>query len=191
MAENDDLRERNQLLQKSLQSVEIEIEICNSQFLRVTKKYIKLKDVTKLLYKALLKCKNMNCRAVRHFSRSAGYSKKMMCSVNKFVIIIDRTPYNIKKKYYKICRHAKRHAHLNMYFAKRFVYRELSVIVKNYITKITNLSNKCKFYRKYFIISAKKYHLTVRKATSVATEALQSANLSLNYTLLGMDIKCM
>lgn len=124
----------------------------------------------------------MNCRAVCNFGRSAGYAKKIVCSLNKFVIVISRIPYNIKKKY-KSCRHAKTYARVNMYFAKRFVYRDLSVIIK---TKITRFSKKCKFYQKNFIVSTKKYYSTVRKAGSVATKALQSANQLL--TPLGMDI---
>ena len=124
----------------------------------------------------------MNCRAVRHFGRSAHYAKKMMCSVNKFVIVIGQIPYNIKKKY-KRCHRAKRYARISICFAKRFVYRELSVKIK---PKITCYSKKCKFYQKHFIASTKASYSTVRKATSVATKALQSANQSL--TPLGMDM---
>ena len=143
---------------------------------------MKLQDVTKLLHKALLKCKNMNCRAACHFGRSAGYAKKMLCSVNKFVIVIDQIPYNIKKKY-KSCHRAKRYARISTCFAKKFVYGELSVTIK---PKITYYSKKCKFYQKHFIASTKASYSTVRKATSVATKALQSANLSL--TPLGMNM---
>ena len=142
---------------------------------------MKLQDITKLLYKALLKCKEMNCRAVRNFGRSAHYAKKMICSINKFVIVIYRIPYNIKKKY-KSYHRAKTYARVNIYFAKRLIYRELSVIK----TKITHFSRKCKFYRKNFIVSTNKCYSTVRKATSVATKALQSANQSL--TPFGMDM---
>ena len=170
------------MLQKHLHSVEEEMEVCNSQCLSAKSRHMKLQEVTKSFHKALLKCQNMNCRAACHFGRSARYAKKMMCSVNKFVIVIGQISYNIKKKY-RSCHRAKRYARTSMCLAKRCVYRELSVTIK---PKITYYSKKCKFYQKHFIASTKASYSTVCKATSVATKALQSANQSL--TPLGMDM---
>ena len=169
MAENDELRCKNQALQNSLQFVENEIEICNSMHLWATKKNIKLQNFTKLLLETLQKCKNMNCRAIRYFNRSAGYFKKIKRSINKIVVIIDKIPIFIK--YYKRKIFCCGTHGLSICFAKKTDSRILSVIMRKYVDIIKILSKKCKFHIKYLTSSTKNVRLPLMQLKHCSRQA--------------------
>ena len=176
------------MLQNDLQLLKKETEICNSQYRRAARKNLKLRNFAiLLLQEKLLKCKKVNCTTISHYYKSFGYAKRMVCSVNKIVIITDRSLHVIKKRY-KRKRVSKRYAHLYSNCSKKWspsVATKISCKIKQLQCYIVKLKNVIKF-RKSFINSKREYFSTVCKALSVATDALQSANLQLNFD--GMDM---